>query len=163
MARGTLRGLGRGRRERGRGQALAELALVLPIFLGMLFAIIDLGRVIWAYDAAANAAREGARFASVRGSSDLTPTATKAEIRAATIDYLVGAGSSPNVTVCYSSVDFANGNIGCSGNTDQLGAGNGRGNLVTVRITTAVPLFTGALFGVAGYTVTGSSTMLINN
>lgn len=152
-----------GGRDRGRGQALAEFALVLPIFLGLLFGIIDLGRVIWAYDAAANAAREGARFASVRGSSDLTPTATKAEIRAATIDYLIGAGSSPVVTVCYSAVDFANGNIGCTGNTDQPGAGNGRGNLVTVRISTAVPLFTGTLIGLSGYTVTGSSTMLINN
>ncbi len=56
-------------RRRSRGQGVAEFALVIPLFLVMLFGIIDLGRVIWANDALANAAREGARYASVTGSS----------------------------------------------------------------------------------------------
>ncbi len=60
-------------RRHSRGQSLVEFALVIPLFLVMLFGIIDIGRVIWANDALANAAREGARFASVTGSSLITP------------------------------------------------------------------------------------------
>ena len=44
-------------RRASRGQALAEVALVAPIFFLMVFGIIDLGRVIWANDVVANAAR----------------------------------------------------------------------------------------------------------
>ena len=51
--------------RRESGQALAEAALVLPLFFAMFFGILDLGRVIWANDVVTNAAREGARFASV--------------------------------------------------------------------------------------------------
>ncbi len=55
-----------GRRARtGRGQALVEFALVLPIFLLLLVAIFDLGRAVFAYNTLTNAAREGARTAIV--------------------------------------------------------------------------------------------------
>ena len=37
-------------RERSRGQALVEVALVSPLFFALLFGLIDLGRVIWAID-----------------------------------------------------------------------------------------------------------------
>ncbi|MDP8905448.1 MAG: pilus assembly protein [Chloroflexota bacterium] len=153
----------RQRRNRDAGQALAEFALVVPIFLAMLFGVIDLGRVIWANDVLANAAREGARWASVRGNSDLTPTASKDEIRAQTLEYVVAGGTGTVVTVCYSEVDIANGSIGCSGNTDQAGAGNGRGNLVTVGVTSNVPLLTGTLLGLRPFTLSASSSVLVNN
>lgn len=48
-----------------RGQELLEYALVLPIFLLMVFGIIDLARAAYYYSALQNAAREGARFAIV--------------------------------------------------------------------------------------------------
>ena len=57
-----------------RGQTLVEFALVLPVFLLMLFAVIDGGRFVFLSSALSNAAREGARLGSVeaswRGSSD---------------------------------------------------------------------------------------------
>jgi hypothetical protein len=52
------------RRERTRGQSLAEFALVLPIMLILLAAAIDLGRLFYAYVAVENAAKEGAFFGS---------------------------------------------------------------------------------------------------
>ena len=51
--------------RRGRGQALVEFALVLPVFLLMLVALFDLGRAVFAYNTLTNAAREGVRLAIV--------------------------------------------------------------------------------------------------
>src|SRR4029077_3264030 len=53
------------RDRRGRGQALVEFALVIPIFLLLLIAIFDMGRAVFAYNTLTNAAREGARIAIV--------------------------------------------------------------------------------------------------
>lgn len=54
-----------GRRQRAKAQALVEFALVLPIFLLILFVIFDFGRAIYAYNAISNAAREGGRTAII--------------------------------------------------------------------------------------------------
>jgi Flp pilus assembly protein TadG len=50
---------------RGRGQAMVEFALIIPIFLLLLVALFDLGRAVFAYNTLTNAAREGARMAIV--------------------------------------------------------------------------------------------------
>ena len=65
--------LARRRRRRGRGQALVEFALVFPLLMLLVFALIDLGRVVYAHNAMAEAAREGARWGSVqaRAANDL--------------------------------------------------------------------------------------------
>ena len=56
----------RGRsRTRGRGQALAEFALVFPLAMLILMAVFDVGRAVFAYNGLTNAAREGARLAAV--------------------------------------------------------------------------------------------------
>ncbi len=44
-----------------------EAALTAIIFLTVLFGIVGLGRAVWAYSWTAHAAREGSRWASVRG------------------------------------------------------------------------------------------------
>jgi Flp pilus assembly protein TadG len=48
------------------GQSLVEFALVLPIFLLVLFAIVDFGMGFHAWITVTNSAREGARLGSVR-------------------------------------------------------------------------------------------------
>jgi Flp pilus assembly protein TadG len=53
------------KRRRQQGQALAEFAIVIPIFLLILFGIFDVGRAVYAYSSVTNAAREGARLAIV--------------------------------------------------------------------------------------------------
>jgi len=47
-----------------KGQALVEFALVLPVFLMMLFGIIDGGRYVFQNNVLSQAAREGARVAA---------------------------------------------------------------------------------------------------
>jgi len=54
------------RRRRGRkGQALVEFALILPIFAMMIFGVIEFGRAFYTMHMLSNAAREGARTASL--------------------------------------------------------------------------------------------------
>jgi len=51
----------RRRQRRAAGQSLVEFALVFPVLIIMLIAIFDFGRLVFAYNAITNAAREGAR------------------------------------------------------------------------------------------------------
>ena len=51
------------RRQRSRGQALVEFALAVPLFLGLLFAILDFGFMLYSRITLINATREGARAA----------------------------------------------------------------------------------------------------
>jgi Flp pilus assembly protein TadG len=53
------------RRNRSGGQSLVELALLLPLFLLVVFGIVDGGRAIYAFSTINNAAREAARVAIV--------------------------------------------------------------------------------------------------
>ena len=58
--------LKRGIRKGEKGQSLAEFVLVLPIFLILVFAIIDFGLGFHAWLTITNSAREGARLGAVR-------------------------------------------------------------------------------------------------
>ena len=51
---------------RPRGQDLVEYALLVPFTLLAILALFDLGRLVYAYSVLQNAAREGARYATVR-------------------------------------------------------------------------------------------------
>ncbi len=53
-------------RETERGQSLVEFAMVLPLFLLLLFSIVDFGRAFYTWLVVTNAAREGARAAAVQ-------------------------------------------------------------------------------------------------
>jgi len=61
-------------RRISRGQSLVEFALVLPIFMLLLFGLIDMGRYVYLNSTLSQAAREAARVAAVEaywvGSSD---------------------------------------------------------------------------------------------
>lgn len=48
------------------GQSLVEFTMILPIFLLMLFAMVDFGRGFYTWLIVTNAAREGARVAAVQ-------------------------------------------------------------------------------------------------
>lgn len=52
-----------------RSQALVEFALVSPIFFLVMFTAIDISRLLYAYTAISSAARDGARTASLSGST----------------------------------------------------------------------------------------------
>jgi Flp pilus assembly protein TadG len=53
---------------RERGSAVVEFAAALTVLFMFLFAIMDLSRALYSYHFIADAAREGTRYAMVRGS-----------------------------------------------------------------------------------------------
>ena len=64
-----LRRFSRLLRRGERGQSLVEFAMVLPLFLVVVFGIVDFGRAYSAYVQLNNGAREGARYGAVGKSS----------------------------------------------------------------------------------------------
>ena len=98
----------RGARHGGRGQAMVEFALVLPLFLALIFGVLDFGRAIYALNTITNAAREGARYGII-SPSDTSGIQTKVQTFAATL-----AIPSSNITVSCSD----------SGGCSSAGAGD---------------------------------------
>ena len=83
--------MGAGRRSHGsRGAAAVELALVLPLFLVLLFGVVEFGLIMYAKGIITQASREGARYGVVYS---LTPK-TQADIEAQVQNYLQSAGFS---------------------------------------------------------------------
>ena len=79
-------------RKRRRGSAAVELAVVLPFLLTLLFGIIEYGWVLCVRQTMVNAAREGARVASLMGSTDQ-------EVRERVQEYLAPMGLTAEVTL----------------------------------------------------------------
>ncbi len=79
--------------RRGRGQAMTEFALLLPIMLMLVLGIFEFGRAFYYYSALANAAREGARYG-------LTHATDTNGIKSAVVSNAIGVGIGPDdVTV----------------------------------------------------------------
>ena len=160
------------------GQALVEFALVLPVFVAMLFGVLDAGRFVYMNSVLSQAAREGARLAAVEaswiGSSDpacgtsggpVCPsdgTALQADVLAATNRMVAPFG---NISTLYLSCDplgSAPTGAWTSGTACTTNSG-ATGNVVSVRVlltfTPITPLI-GQLIGTV--TTSGSATMVIN-
>lgn len=58
------------RRHDRRGAALVEMALVLPIFFGVVLGIVEFGRAMMVSQMVTNAAREATRLAIIDGSTN---------------------------------------------------------------------------------------------
>lgn len=71
-----------------RGVVAAEFALLLPVFLMILFGIIEFGMMMYGREIVTNAAREGARAGIVQG----PPKRTGGEITSIANNYLTGTG-----------------------------------------------------------------------
>ena len=78
--------------KRKSGQETLELALVVPFFFVMLFALFEFGRGLVEYTSMSNAAREGARIGIV-------PSKTVTDITNATRNATITVGTLPAVTV----------------------------------------------------------------
>lgn len=164
------------RRTAGRGQTLVEFALVLPIFVLLLFAVIDGGRYIFLSSALSNAAREGARLGSVeaswKGSGDpscgaaggpvcpANDTQLRNHIRAAANRQMAPFGA---VDDLYLSCVDANGTPP-SGNWTATSCGSpAAGGQLSVRVTYTWNAITPLISSVMGsITASGSSTVFIN-
>jgi Flp pilus assembly protein TadG len=88
-------------RQHQRGLAAVEFAIVATIFFMMLFGAMEMGRLLWTWNAAAEATRLGARMAVVCDQNDPVIVKRMRERLPAlqasnvTIDYL-NPGSAPN-------------------------------------------------------------------
>jgi hypothetical protein len=88
----------RRRPDRQDGQGLVEFAVVLPIFLLIVFGLVDVGRLVYTNSTVAQAAREGARLAAAEarwiGSTHPACVSSEAGI----------TGSRPGAHVCPTDV-----------------------------------------------------------
>src|SRR5918992_1104793 len=164
-------------RDKSRGQALVEFALVLPILTLLLAGFWDLGRVVLANDSLNHAAREAARYAIVHGGSSANPcpvgpaaedavvpvaspscphpSPSKESIYQAARESAEFGGITVTVEVCYGE--------GCVGDTDAADATNERGTPVTVTVHSTLQMVAGSLIGFTSFDVSSSSTMLVNH
>jgi Flp pilus assembly protein TadG len=173
---------GRGAQDTHRlGQAMVEFALVAPMFLLLLFSIIDFGRAVYYIQALNNAAREGARYAIVHGGNSLQPSGPMppeipivpnpydpngTQVVQTVKGYAVGV-------IDASPADFAVAVSWCSQATvpncpdDAVApAGNGtnqRGDTVVVNVTYTFRPFISGIVPLPTFTLTGGSTLVINN
>ena len=63
----------RPRRQR-RGVVIVEFAVVALILVSLIIAVVEFGRAVWVRNTVGHAAREGARWAIVRGNESGRPT-----------------------------------------------------------------------------------------
>jgi hypothetical protein len=150
------------RRRRSIGQALAEFALVAPIFFLLLFAIIEGGRFIFFYQALNNAAREGARYAIVHGSNSSCPSGPMPPGDPAPF----GCYDPPGANVVQRVKDAAFGALGPSVVVtpewpDPPGLGNGRE--ADVKVTAEYTYGTLVPIPFPAITIRAESSLVINN
>lgn len=88
------------------GSSLVELAMISSILFALLFGLIQIGYAFYAYNYVCDAAREAARYASVRGSTSCTNTpnlsncnATSAQVQTYVQNLGYPGFSSGNLTV----------------------------------------------------------------
>ena len=76
------------------GAVAVEFALVVPVFLMMVFGIVDLGRAYYTLNYLVSAAREGARYASMLTDPSATPDSVRLAVQNAGIG--LGSGAIPS-------------------------------------------------------------------
>ena len=161
---------------RRRGQTLVEFAFVLPIFLLMLFGMVDMGRYVYLNSTLSQAAREAARRMSVEaywvGSSDAScgtagGPVCPASVAALRVDALNAANrmmtpfGAVAATDLYTSCDRTAAPTG--GWSTQTCSSRSPGDLASVRVVSTFRPITpiiGQMF--SSITTVASATMVIN-
>ena len=163
-------------RDRRSGQSLVEFALVLPLFLLLLFGVVDGGRYVYLNSTLSNAAREAARLGSVeaswRGSADpscgaaggpvcpANDTQLLADITAAANREMVPFGTVSNV---YLSCTSSTGTPPTGNWTGSACGDPNAGSQMSVRVTYTWKAITPFISNVMGtINTSGSSTVIIN-
>jgi len=167
-------------RQAGLGQALVEFALIIPVFLLMLFGVVDAGRYVYMNGVLSQAAREGARLAAVEASWIGNPTndpscnqpggpVCPATAAALTTDATAAANRmvAPfgSISTLYISCDPAGSaptGAWTSGTACTKNSG-ATGNIVSVRVLLTFTPITPVIAQIIGnITTSGSATMVIN-
>jgi len=105
------------RRRRNRAQSLLEFALVIPLFLLLVLALIDFGRLLFSYASLANGTRELSRSMTITGNSAVTAMAAFNNLT------IVGGTISPATSITLQpsgGSGTGSGSISCSATTSPL-------------------------------------------
>ncbi|MEM9774914.1 MAG: TadE/TadG family type IV pilus assembly protein [Chloroflexota bacterium] len=134
------------------GQALVEFALIIIVLLMLIFLIIELGRIAWAWSAVQNAARSGARYAitgqSVAGICDTEPVgclARSESVEQVALQSLTGWTIRQDVEFQdnnFTAIEIFGFNSALNGGEMQRGFAGEPGQPVVVRVTYNVPVVT---------------------
>ncbi len=95
-------------RNRSRGQAMVEFALVFPLFILLLAGMIDFGMGLYSYMTIINAARDGARLGATNCHETACSGPVSSRVRAA------ASGLNPTVGVACSTGDCTTATTGDS-------------------------------------------------
>jgi PKD repeat protein len=149
-----LRAIKRHWKCESKGQALVELALIMPILLFLLLIVIDFGRLFASYVEIANASREGAAYAA-GNPTDLPGISVRAAAETNSQSQ-AGQGALVVTATCASSGGQP---IDCA----SAAGGSGVGSSVTVttseRFTFLTPLISGFFSG--GVALSSSTTAVV--
>ncbi len=163
-------------RDDARGQALVEFAIVIPLFLLIVFGLIDLGRFVMSDSILSQSAREGARLAAVEaqwvglsepGCNTSGGPICPASVAALANDVQVAANRMVNglggtVTSVYLSCD-APGAEPAGLWTGSSCVSRGQGNVVSVRVVFTYRPITPVIGSLIGSVERhGAATMVIN-
>lgn len=132
------------RGDRRRGQSMVEFSLVFVAFLTLMVGLFELGRAVWIYETVAHAARQGSRYAMVRGNGGAPDnSALIASVKAQAVGLVSG-----NITV-----------------TPTWEGGGLVGTFVRVRVSYPfVPVVGGILLGGTGnFNIASTSRMVVYN
>ena len=129
------------------GSSLIEMALSSSIVFVLIFGILQMSLALYSYHSICEVAREGSRYAIVRGSTSCTNTSklTNCNASAAQIQTYVksvnmaGLNSAQYMTVSTSWLDGSV-SMPTTWSNCTVGVCNSPGNLVRVQVTFAVPL-----------------------
>jgi Flp pilus assembly protein TadG len=102
--------LARHKRNRSRGQALVEFAIVLPIICLAMLGLVDLGRAVYSYNTLAQSARQASRTAIVN--QDVADVQSVAISSAPTLGL-----TATNVDVCFKTATSTQAD--CASTTDN--------------------------------------------
>ena len=163
--------------ERRAGQSLVEFALVLPIFILCLFGLIDGGRLVYQHSVLSQAAREGARLASVEaswigatdtGCGSVNGPVCPASAAAMKTDIISAAN---RMNAPFAVVTGADVFVRCdpsggtpTGNwTGTSCTSNGSGNVASVRVTGTFQPITPVISQIVGTVSMSASTSMVIN
>ena len=144
-----LNGQARSRRWM-KASAAVEFAIVAPIFLFLLFAVVDFGRMFFLQMDMQNALDEAGRFAST---GNVLPGATGSTLTAQRLSSILEVAQQAAVGANITSIQISS-LAGGSGNP------GGPGDTVTLSLTTSLQLtpIVGKFFPNGAYTFTASTT-----
>ena len=99
-----------------RGSSLVEFSIAVTVFLTVMFGVIEFGRALWVHNALADAARRGARYATVSKASeaDKVKNVVVYGNPDGTGDPMLPNFSTTNVTVDYSGFGLNKGTVSVS-------------------------------------------------